>query len=144
LTGSCHNWLQLQRRANKSNHQIQNPLLLVTPTPIRDNIILVFLVVSFLLAFPPISYMHSSSTFVPYALLGLIILIILGEEYKLRSSSLCSFLQTPGVVKTLTVLWLHRTERRRYIHKHTHTRTLWERRVAEHDSKTLTFFTKWT
>jgi hypothetical protein len=56
---------------------------------------LVYLVVSFLLAFPPISYMHSSSS--PFALLpanlillDLIILIILDEVYRL-----CSFLQPP-------------------------------------------------
>jgi hypothetical protein len=48
---------------------------------------LVFLVVSFLLAFPPISYIHSSAPpFMLHALpnlllLDLIILIILGEEY---------------------------------------------------------------
>jgi hypothetical protein len=55
---------------------------------------------SFPLAFPPISPMHSSSP--PFALHpcqshlpDLIIVIILVEEYKLWSSSLCSFLQPP-------------------------------------------------
>jgi hypothetical protein len=48
---------------------------------------LVFLVVFFLQVFPPISYMNSSSQscFMPCPshLLDLIILIILGEEYRL-------------------------------------------------------------
>jgi hypothetical protein len=55
-------------------------------------------VVSFLPAFPPVSYMHSQIRAICHAhliLFDLIILIILGEEYKLWSSLLCTFLQSP-------------------------------------------------
>jgi hypothetical protein len=62
--------------------------------------ILVFLVVSFFLAFSPISYTHSfspPSCYMPADLirLHLIILIKLSNEYRLWSSSLCSFHQPP-------------------------------------------------
>jgi hypothetical protein len=53
--------------------------------------VFVFLVVSFLPVFPPISCMRSYSLHPP----DFIILITLGEEYKLCSSSSCSFLHPP-------------------------------------------------
>jgi hypothetical protein len=55
------------------------------------------LVVSFLLAFPPISYKHSSSLPIRATcpahviLLNLIIIIIIGEEYKLWSYSFAGY-----------------------------------------------------
>jgi hypothetical protein len=62
----------------------------ISPRSILVLYVLVLVVISFLLNFPPISYIHSSShPFVLHALLSsssfidLIILIILGEKYKL-------------------------------------------------------------
>jgi hypothetical protein len=60
----------------------------------------VFLVVPFPLAFLPVTYTLSCSPFALHGythliLLDLIILILLDEEYKLCSSSLCSFLHPP-------------------------------------------------
>jgi hypothetical protein len=67
--------------------------------PILSNV-LFFLVVSFFLAFPPISYMNSSSPIratcpTQPTLLDFIFLIMFSEVYKLWSSILCSFLQSP-------------------------------------------------
>jgi hypothetical protein len=62
--------------------------------------VLVFLVDSFPLTFPPIIYMHSS--FLPFMVHARPFHLlwpdhsnILGEEYKSRTSSLCSFLHPP-------------------------------------------------
>jgi hypothetical protein len=67
---------------------------------LRTHLRLVFLVISFRLAFPAIACMHSSSTHSCYMPCSshppwLNRSFILGEEYKLWSSSLCSFLQSP-------------------------------------------------
>jgi hypothetical protein len=71
--------------------------------PVHPTHALVFLAVSFLLAFPQISYRHSSSP--PFLLHPLLISssltihsTILGEEYRLWSSSLCSFLQSSFIL----------------------------------------------
>jgi hypothetical protein len=63
---------------------------------------LVFLLTSFVLTFPPMTHMHSSclhSCYMPCIShpprLHHSNYIVLGEEYKSRSSSLCSFLHHP-------------------------------------------------
>jgi hypothetical protein len=78
------------------------PIESTPPHPIctRSIIVLTFLAISFPLAFLPTTCTLSSSPHSCYMLrhlipLDLIILIILGEEYKSRNSSLCSFLHSP-------------------------------------------------
>jgi hypothetical protein len=71
-----------------------------TQPPYTPNYILVFLVVSFLLAFPPKFQMHLFSpvraTCAAHVIhLDLIILIVFGGTYKLQSFSLCNLLQPP-------------------------------------------------
>jgi hypothetical protein len=65
--------------------------------------------VSFLLAFPPKSYMHSSSPHSDYMLCPLIIirdlfiLVIFGKQWMLWSVSLCSFLQRATISSFLSL-----------------------------------------
>jgi hypothetical protein len=81
-------------------HESSPPVHLLSQTNYPPTYVLVFLAVSFPLAFPPTTYTRSSSPIrakfpAHLILLALIILIILGEEYKSRSSSSCSFLHSP-------------------------------------------------
>jgi hypothetical protein len=76
----------------------EHSFLILSPIYI---LVFLLLMVYFLLAFPSITYMHSSSPhscYMPHLVLGLIILIILGKEYKLLSPSLCSFLHPHHVI----------------------------------------------
>jgi hypothetical protein len=93
-----------------SNESIQDPSYYHLPT-----YVLIFLVVFFPLAFPSITYMRSSSPFratypAHHIPLDLIILIILGEKYKLRRSSSCRFLYPPVTSSLFGPNILHSTQ----------------------------------
>jgi hypothetical protein len=81
---------------HRPNLSLKDPFQYCPPT-----YVLVFHVISCTLSFPPITYTHFSFPTIRATcpahliLFDLIILIILDEEYKSRSSSLCSFLHPP-------------------------------------------------
>jgi hypothetical protein len=92
LTRALYLYLSLARQIKSTSPHPTSPKIQHKYYP--PTYILVFLAVSFPLAFPPITYTRSCSPHSCYMprcliLLDLIILILLGEGQKSRSSSLC-------------------------------------------------------